>query len=163
MSSLHISSFPSELTINIFSFLSPSNVCVCARVCRLWRELAKEGQIWRGFATQLTPITDKKELTGAENLKDRVLGVILSAQLQIREADEKPPLQKWQLDGFDCVIQFLRAESIVMFRTASPLPKVMRAKSEAVEREDERERALIHVTPIRLALSRIGECVPVKA
>ncbi|NGX54994.1 MAG: hypothetical protein KR126chlam2_00615 [Chlamydiae bacterium] len=163
MSCSHINQFPSELLLEIFSLLSPSTVCICAKVCRLWRDAAANSLLWKGFATQLTSFFDKKELMGAQNLKSRVVDVILSSKLQIKETEEILPIEKWRLACIDNWVLRLRVESIMRNRTASPLPGVIRERTEVVLREKNRKEALIHVAPIRLALAQLGEAAKTKA
>ena len=40
-------SFPSEITLKIFSHLGPKDLCQSAQVCRLWSQAAKDGELWR--------------------------------------------------------------------------------------------------------------------
>lgn len=40
-------SFPTEITLKIFSHLGPKDLCQCAQVCRLWSQAAKGGELWR--------------------------------------------------------------------------------------------------------------------
>ena len=40
-------SFPTEITLKIFSHLGPKDLCQCAQVCRLWSQAAKDGELWR--------------------------------------------------------------------------------------------------------------------
>lgn len=40
-------SFPPEVTIKIFSFLNPRDLCRAAQVCVSWSNLAKDGQLWK--------------------------------------------------------------------------------------------------------------------
>ena len=39
--------FPSEITLKIFSYLGPKDLCQCAQVCRQWSQAAKDGVLWR--------------------------------------------------------------------------------------------------------------------
>ena len=39
--------FPSEITLKIFSYLGPKDLCRCAQVCRLWSQVARDGELWR--------------------------------------------------------------------------------------------------------------------
>ena len=39
--------FPSEITLKIFSYLGPKDLCRCAQVCRLWSQSARDGELWR--------------------------------------------------------------------------------------------------------------------
>ena len=39
--------FPSEISLKIFSYLGPKDLCRCAQVCQLWSQLAKDGVLWR--------------------------------------------------------------------------------------------------------------------
>ncbi|KAK6639343.1 hypothetical protein RUM43_007615 [Polyplax serrata] len=38
---------PDEAVIKIFSWLDSSDLCICARVCKRWKSLAWEPQLWR--------------------------------------------------------------------------------------------------------------------
>ena len=40
-------SFPSEITLKIFSHLGPKDLCQCSQVCRLWSQAARDGELWR--------------------------------------------------------------------------------------------------------------------
>ena len=40
-------SFPSEITLKIFSYLGPKDLCRCTQVCRLWSQSARDGELWR--------------------------------------------------------------------------------------------------------------------
>jgi len=39
--------FPAEVTLKIFSYLGPKDLCHCAQVCRLWSQSARDGELWR--------------------------------------------------------------------------------------------------------------------
>lgn len=39
--------FPSEITLKIFSYLGPKDLCRCAQVCHLWSQSARDGELWR--------------------------------------------------------------------------------------------------------------------
>lgn len=39
--------FPAEVTLQIFSYLGPKDLCHCAQVCRLWSQSARDGELWR--------------------------------------------------------------------------------------------------------------------
>lgn len=39
--------FPAEVTLKIFSYLGPKDLCHCAQVCRLWSQTARDGELWR--------------------------------------------------------------------------------------------------------------------
>lgn len=38
---------PPEVTLKIFSYLSPKDLCRSAQVCTSWSTLAKDGQLWK--------------------------------------------------------------------------------------------------------------------
>ncbi|XP_064632437.1 F-box/LRR-repeat protein 5-like [Lineus longissimus] len=38
---------PPEITMNIFSHLSPKDLCRCAQVCSAWSEVAMDGKLWQ--------------------------------------------------------------------------------------------------------------------
>ena len=40
-------SLPAEITLKIFSYLGPKDLCRCAQVCRLWSHSARDGELWR--------------------------------------------------------------------------------------------------------------------
>ena len=40
-------SFPAEITLKIFSYLGPKDLCRCAQVCHLWSQSARDGELWR--------------------------------------------------------------------------------------------------------------------
>ncbi|XP_068713372.1 F-box/LRR-repeat protein 5-like isoform X1 [Montipora foliosa] len=40
-------SFPSEITLKIFSYLGPKDLCRCAQVCWLWSQATRDGELWR--------------------------------------------------------------------------------------------------------------------
>jgi hypothetical protein len=42
-----LSELPSEVLVNIFSFLKSKELCTVALVCRLWRQLTEEGILWK--------------------------------------------------------------------------------------------------------------------
>ena len=39
--------FPAEVTLKIFSYLGPKDLCRCAQVCQLWSQSARDGELWR--------------------------------------------------------------------------------------------------------------------
>ena len=39
--------FPPEVTLKIFSYLNPKDLCRCACVCTSWSNLARDGQLWK--------------------------------------------------------------------------------------------------------------------
>jgi hypothetical protein len=39
--------FPPEITIKIFLYLNPKDLCRTSQVCRSWSTLAKDGQLWK--------------------------------------------------------------------------------------------------------------------
>lgn len=40
-------SFPPEITLKIFSYLGPKDLCHCAQVCQKWSHSARDGDLWR--------------------------------------------------------------------------------------------------------------------
>jgi len=39
--------FPAEVTLKIFSYLGPKDLCHCAQACRRWSQSARDGELWR--------------------------------------------------------------------------------------------------------------------
>lgn len=39
--------FPPEVTLKIFSYLNPKDLCRTAQVCKTWSTLARDGQLWK--------------------------------------------------------------------------------------------------------------------
>lgn len=60
-----LSWLPTNLALQIFSFLDPVSLCQCLRVCRSWNSLASEPRLWQRFCRmskwQLSPAGERKQ------------------------------------------------------------------------------------------------------
>lgn len=82
---------PDEVTLRVFSFMTPKRVCRLACVDRAWRELLAVSRVWRPFFEARWPVMDLDSKEDLEGVSSRLL---LEGQVRGGGEMKKKPRRK---------------------------------------------------------------------
>lgn len=89
---------PDEVTLRVFSFMTPKRVCRLACVDRAWRELLTVSRVWKPFFEARWPVTVIDSEEDLDGVSSRLLleGQALQGELKSKRGRVKTGVVRWR-------------------------------------------------------------------